>query len=385
MSRSLRIAILTHSTNPRGGVVHALALGEALTALGHEAVVHAPALPGQRFFRQPDCETALVPASACGAGLPNLVQARIGDYVAHFEDAAHRRFDMYHAHDGISGNALATLKERGTIPGFARTIHHIDAFDDPRIEAWQTRSIMAADRHFTVSRLWQAALRTDFGLDATIVGNGVDRRIFTPRRDGREIALRQRLGLGDGPVLLAVGGVEARKNTLRMLQAFRQLRAIAPDAQFLVVGGASLLEHSGYQAAFEAELASAPETARSVVLAGPQMQGDMPALYRLADALVFASVKEGFGLVALEALACGTPVVISHVAPFTEHFSDGEVVWCDPEEPGSIANAMAAVLMPELRRALERRRERALSPHRWETVAAAHLPVYRELREAAYA
>ena len=385
MSRCLRIAILTHSTNPRGGVVHALALGEALTALGHEAVVHAPAFPGQRFFRAPDCETVLAPASACGAGLATLVQTRIGDYVAHFEDAAHRRFDMYHAHDGISGNALATLKERGMIPGFARTIHHIDAFDDPRIEAWQTRSIMAADRHFVVSRLWQAALRRDFGIDAAIVGNGVDRRVFTPRRDGREVALRQRLGLGDGPVLLAVGGVEARKNTLRMLQAFRQLRAIRPDAQFLVVGGASLLDHSGYQAAFEAELGADPDTARSVMLAGPQAQADMPALYRLADALVFASVKEGFGLVALEALACGTPVVISHIAPFTEHFCDGDVVWCDPHEPGSIANAMAAVLMPELRRALERRREATIAPHRWESCAAAHLPVYESLFEAAHA
>jgi glycosyltransferase-like protein len=385
MSRPLRIAILTHSTNPRGGVVHALALGEALTALGHEAVVHAPAFPGQRFFRAPDCETVLAPASACGAGLAALVQTRIGDYVAHFEHAAHGRFDIYHAHDGISGNALATLKQRGTIPGFARTIHHIDAFDDPRIEAWQTRSIMAADRHFTVSRLWQGALQTRFGLDAAIVGNGVDRRVFTPRRDGREIALRQRLGLGDGPVLLAVGGVEARKNTLRMLQAFRQLRAIRPDAQFLIVGGASLLDHSGYRAAVMAELAADPDKARSVVLAGPQAQADMPALYRLADALVFASVTEGFGLVALEALACGTPVVISHIAPFTEHFGDGDVVWCDPDEPGSIANAMAAVLTPDLRRALEGRRERALAPHRWESCAAAHLPVYESLVEAVHA
>jgi glycosyltransferase-like protein len=385
MSRPLRIAILTHSTNPRGGVVHALALGEALTALGHDAVVHAPALPGQRFFREPDCETVLVPASACGAGLADLVQTRIGDYVAHFEKATQRRFDICHAHDGISGNALATLKAQAAIPGFARTIHHIDAFDDPRIAAWQTRSIVAADRHFVVSRLWQAALRADFGLDAAIVGNGVDRRVFTAVRDGREIALRQRFGLGDGPLLLAVGGVEARKNTLRMLQAFRQLRAIRPDAQFLVVGGASLLDHSGYQAAFEAELAADPDTAGSVVLAGPQAQGDMPALYRLADALIFASVKEGFGLVALEALACGTPVVISHIAPFTEHFCDGDVVWCDPQEPGSIANAMAAVLMPELRHRLERRRERALAPHRWESCAAAHLPVYESLVEPAHA
>ena len=379
MSRSLRIAILAHSTNPRGGVVHALALGEALTALGHEAVVHAPARPGQRFFREPACETVLVPAAPSGDGLAALVETRVGDYVAHFEKGAQRSFDVYHAHDGISGNALATLKARGAICGFARTVHHVDAFADPRIEALQARSIVQADRHFVVSRHWQARLRDGFGLDADIVGNGVDRRFFTPRPDGREQVLKQSLGLGSGPVLLAVGGVEERKNTLRMLQAFAQLRAIQPNAQLLIVGGASLLDHAGYQRAFRAELEADPDTARSVILAGPQLQADMPALYRLADALVFASVKEGFGLVALEALACGTPVLTSHIPPFIEHFGQDDVVWCDPLDPGSIANGMAVVLMPELRCRLELRREAALAPHRWDRTAAAHLPAYRAL------
>ena len=53
----LRIAILTHSTNPRGGVVHALALGDALTALGHEVVVHAPDINQHGFFRATRCGT----------------------------------------------------------------------------------------------------------------------------------------------------------------------------------------------------------------------------------------------------------------------------------------------------------------------------------------
>ncbi|WP_248306759.1 MSMEG_0565 family glycosyltransferase [Bosea sp. AAP35] len=379
MSRSLRIAILAHSINPRGGVVHALALGEALTALGHEAVVHAPARPGQRFFREPACETVLVPAEASGEGLAALVEIRVGDYVAHFEKGTSRGFDVYHAHDGISGNALATLKARGAITGFARTVHHVDAFADPHIEALQARSIVEADRHFVVSRHWQTGLREGFGLNADIVGNGVDRRFFTPRRDGREQDLRRSLGFGSGPVLLAVGGVEERKNTLRMLQAFAQLRAIWPNAQLVIVGGASLLDHAGYQRAFRAELEADPATARCVILAGPQLQADMPALYRLADALVFASVKEGFGLVALEALACGTPVLTSHIPPFTEHFGQDDVVWCDPLDPGSIANGMAAVLMPALRGRLELHREAALALHRWDRTAGAHLPAYRAL------
>ena len=123
MRRSLQIAILTHSTNPRGGVVHGLELAEALVALGHQAVLHAPDPNGAGFFRSTACETVGVPARARGASLVDVVETRVADYVRHFEDPAHRRFDVFHAQDSISGNALATLKARGLIDGFARTVH----------------------------------------------------------------------------------------------------------------------------------------------------------------------------------------------------------------------------------------------------------------------
>lgn len=381
MTRPLRIAILAHSTNPRGGVVHALALGEALTEQGHDAVVHAPARPGQSFFRNATCGTVLVPASPSHASLAGLVEARIGDYVAHFVSAANRRFDIFHAQDGISGNALATLKARGHIKTFARTVHHIDSFADPHVAALQSRSIEQADSHFVVSGLWRDALKRDFGISAIPVGNGVDRETFSKRPDGREALLRARLGLGAGPVFLSIGGIEQRKNTLRMLQAFRQIRVVRPMAQFVIAGGASLLDHDAYQAEFRQLLLQDSELASSVIIAGPLPQHDMPMLYRLADALVFASIKEGFGLVALEAIACGTPVVTSRIPPFTEHFGDDDVVWCNPHEPGSIANAMHAVLIPKVRERLAARAESVLEPHRWERCATAHLPGYAALRE----
>ena len=83
-----------------------------------------------------------------------MVETRIADYIRHFERAENRRFDVWHAQDGISANALATLKERRLIDGFARTVHHVDTFDDPKLRALQLRAITAADRLFVVSRLW---------------------------------------------------------------------------------------------------------------------------------------------------------------------------------------------------------------------------------------
>ena len=70
----------------------------------------------------------------------------------------------------------------------------------------------------------------------------------------------------------------------------------------------------------------------------------MPALYRAATSLVFPSTKEGFGLVVLEAMASGVPVVTSRIAPFTEYLGDDDVLWCDPFDTASIAAAMARSL-----------------------------------------
>jgi glycosyltransferase-like protein len=383
--RPLRIAILAHSTNPRGGVVHALELGDALTRLGYEAVVHAPDAKGEGFFRPTLCGTVSVPATPASADMTGMVESRIGDYVAYFEDPTHRRFDVFHAGDGISGNALATLKQRGLIRGFARTIHHIDAFADERLAALQTRAILTADQLFVVSRLWRYHLRAEFGRGATIVGNGVDRARFSPQPDGREAPLRAQFGVRAGPVFLAIGGVEERKNTLRILEAFMQIRHMRADAQLLIAGGASLLDHGEYQARFASALTASGLPPDAVTIAGPIAQVDLPALYRVADALVFPSVKEGFGLVVLEAMASGVPVIASRIAPFTEYLAEDEIVWCRPDSVSSIADAMLMALAPTLRARLVRRGLRAAARHDWLRVGAAHRPAYEALCELEHA
>ncbi|WP_427026213.1 MSMEG_0565 family glycosyltransferase (plasmid) [Aureimonas ureilytica] len=381
----MRIALLTHSTNPRGGVAHALAVGEALNRLGHEAVVHAPAAPGADFYRAVACETRPVATTRAEAGFAPFVKARIADYVGHFETPAARRFDAFLAGDGISANALATLRERRLIPAFAYTVHHLDGFGDAEVDALQMRALRAADAHLTVSRLWRDRLALEHGIEATLAGNGVDRARFHREPDGREGALRERLGVGEGPVFLAVGGIEARKNTIAIAQAFAALLPLHPDAWLVIAGGASLLDHGAYRAAFDAALRHLRAARARIVLSGPVEEADMPALYRLAHALVFPSLLEGFGLVALEAIACGTPAIVSARPPFTEHFGADDVLWCDPNRHATIADAMALALRPDVRARLAARAEAALAGHDWARVAARHLPVFERLREAVHA
>jgi glycosyltransferase-like protein len=385
MSRPLRIAMLTHSTLPRGGVVHAMNLSEALDALGLQTVLHAPDAVGRGFVRKPRCDAVAFPVDAAARDTADMVEQRIDDYVRYFRQPENRGFDLYHAHDGIGANALATLKEEGLIRAFVRTVHHIDDFADPRLVQRQARSILAADALMVVSALWRENLIERFGRDAEVGGNGVDACRYSPHADGSEGELRDRLGLGSGPVFLSVGGIEARKNTTRILQAFAEIHRARPDARLVIAGGASLIDHHSYQAAFGRELTALGEGASAVSLLGPVADSDMPALYRLAQALVFASVKEGFGLCVLEAMASGTPVVVSRIAPFVDYLDPSDALWCDPADSSSIAAAMRQSLRPDVANRLRARGPVVATRFGWRDVAERHLPVYRRLREPVHA
>lgn len=380
MTRPLRVALLTHSTNPRGGVSHCLSLAEALTALGHEPVVHAPDPARRGFFRAAACAT--VPVSACrieSRSTADMVEQRVADYWDWFSAPKNRGFDLYHAHDGIGGCALADLHEAGLIPRFVRTVHHLDHFADPRVERRQRRSVVEAGTALCVSDLWVGAVRERYGVAAGRVSNGVDRRAFSPVPDAADAGVRARLGLGGGPVLLAVGGREPRKNTLRIIEAFALLRARHPRAQLVVAGGASVLDHSAYgrlcdEALLRLGLAARPGGA--VVVAGPVPQGEMPALYRIADALAFPSLQEGFGLSVIEAMACGTPAVVSRIPPFTEYLAPADAFWAEATEVASIAAAFEASLDPRDRALRVGRGHAVAARFDWASSARTHLDRY---------
>jgi len=379
-----RVAILAHSTNPRGGVVHALELGDALARLGHRPTVLAPDSTGAGFFRATLCATRCIPASPAGPSVRAMVETRVADYVRHFEHAENRRFDIWHTQDGISANALATLRERGLIGAFARTVHHVDSFADERLTALQLRAIKAADRLFVVGRLWRDWLARELNRDAHYVGNGVDRTRFTPVPDETDARLRTQLDLPvNAPVFLALGGIEERKNAIRLLQAFQAVRLQHPSARLVIAGGASLLDHDAYQARFAGMLAHCGAAAAAVIRTGPLRQKLMPALYRAATAVVSPSINEGFGLVVLEAMASGIPVVASRIAPFTEYLGEEDALWCDPFDTVSIADAMRRSLDDARRQNLIARGAVIAGKHAWSKVAGAHLGIYEKLRETA--
>jgi len=376
----LRIALLTHSTNPRGGVVHCLELADALCAQGHAVTVHAPGVPGQPLFRSSRAAVRILPVPASGPRLREVVQARIHSFVQGLSKLGQAGFDVFHAHDGIGANALLMLRRQGLVGAYVRTVHHVDAsFGDPVVDAWEAQSIRQADRLICVSESWVPKLRERFQREAQVIHNGVDVYRFSPVPQATDADLARRLGLGTGPVYLMVGGIEARKNTVGALQAFVQLRARVPQAQLLIAGGASLLDHGPYRQRFEQVLAQAGLQAgpgQPVVLSGVLADADMPALYRLATALLFPSLLEGFGLAVVEAMASGVPVIVSRQEPFTDFLGPDDALWVDPHSVSSMTEALLQVLFPGTAQAM---RERGLPLARrfdWAAAARAHFALY---------
>lgn len=383
----LRIALLMHSLNPRGGVVHTLELADALVRLGHHVTVIAAGRPGQTLFRETLATVSVAPLGALPEGLVPMVGARMQAVARHLRALDLAAFDVLHSQDSITANALADLKAEGRIPGFVRTVHHLDTFDAPQLTAWQARGVHCADLLLCVSALWQEVLAREWGRPAHRVGNGVNLQRFQPARrlaeqqaDARVVA-----GLGvrpESPFWLAVGGVEARKNTTRLLEAFTQLLDEAPSAQLVIVGGASLLEHAQAQRDFEAVrrahgLGGGQPQAHRLVLTGPVPDEVLLALYRRATALAMPSVKEGFGLVALEAMACGTPAIVSRIPPFTEHLRPHEPFWVDPFDVDDIALALRLSLDGRQHALRARGAPLVAARFDWAASAARHVDLYR--------
>lgn len=388
MPEHLKIGLLTHSVLPRGGVVHTLELAGALARLGHAVTVVAPAEPGQKMFRQPGdqgapVQLALLPTGTVQGSLVEQVGQRIDALTKGLPDVlAAGGFNLLHVHDSLGGNALANLRDAGHgMPPWLRTIHHLDHFSEPRLAAWQARAWQSADGIGCVSDTWCAHLRDTQPRTVQRLHNGVDLQRFRPQAEPGDAAALAALGLRAGLVCLAVGGVETRKNTQRLLLAFARLRATDQEwaqAQLIVAGGASLLDHSASRKAWADTLQMLGWTEgpdQPVWRTGPLPDTLLPALMRRARVLAMPSLMEGFGLVALEALACGTPALVSRRAPFTEHLAGEPAVgWCDPEDVASVAHG----LQTTARLPRPHGTPQVCLDHGWAASATAHEAWYRQ-------
>lgn len=362
----MRIALLTYSTKPRGGVVHTLALAEALADLGASVDVWTLGRDGDTaFFRAIDPRVGVraVP-------FPPVDDEEVGPRIARSiavlgaAFAAERAsYDVVHAQDCISANAALPC---------VRTIHHLDQFTTPQLAACHERAVVEPTARVCVSAAVAGEVEAGWGLAPTVIPNGVAAERFAAGAadaTGRA-QWRERIG---GRYVLALGGIEPRKGSIDLLEAHALMVGQQPDladVRLVFGGGETLFDYRDYRATFEAR---AEELGTAPVVLGPVVDDELPALVGEAAALGFVSTKEGFGLAAMEALAAGVPVVARDLPVLREVFAD-TVAYAD--DVSGIAAALAAVLHqpPSPTAGL-----RLAAGYTWRSAAEAHIAFYRAL------
>lgn len=357
----MRVALLTYSTKPRGGVVHTLYLAEAMARLGVDVTVWSLARSGDRgFFREID--------PAVTVRLVEFVDRRgdtVTDRILRSIDSLGRAFtptdyDIVHAQDCISANAVGSC---------IRTIHHLDQFTTPVLADCHEKAIVEPYAHICVSAAVAAEVRTGWGLDPVVIPNGVDAQRFIAAAAEEAASRRRRDELG--PYVLTVGGIEPRKGTLDLVEAYAALRQRHPEVSLVIGGGETLFDYRDYRSAFERRCT---ELGVQPVILGAVADDDLPGLVAACDVFAFPSTKEGFGLAAMEALAAGRPVVTRDLPVLREVFGDTVRFAADP---AGFAREMAAALQEPSDPAPGRMLAASMT---WTQAAKTHVDFYRTLR-----
>lgn len=362
----MRIALLSYSTKPRGGVVHTLALAEALAALGQDVTVWSLGRGGDnRFFRPVDPAVNLrivpFPDGLSDEGVGPRILRSISVLRGAFQPAA-AEYDIVHAQDCISANAvLADVR-------CIRTVHHIDHFTTPELAACHERAIVEPWAHLCVSRAVADELADGWGIKVEVIPNGVAYDRFATTDPAACAAWRERLGR----YVLTVGGIEPRKGSIDLLEAYALLRAEHPDVSLVIAGGETLFDYRDYRTRWEAR---AQELGIEPTILGPVPNDDLPPLVAAAEAFAFPSVNEGFGLAAMEALAAGTPLVVRDLPVLREVFSPAARF---AAAPADLAAELHAALTSEDSARRIAGRDLA-ARHTWTEAARRHLDFYRSV------
>jgi len=390
----MRIAMVSEHASPLatvGGVdaggqnVHVAALADALTARGHEVVVYtradAPDLP------EHSVTAAGVQVEHVVAGpTTHIAKDDLLPYMGMFADGLARRWsqnrpDVVHSHFWMSGMTSIRAATHLDVPVVA-TFHALGtvkrrwqkADDTSPAERIGTEREIArtADRIIATCRDEVAELRA-MGVPTShvdVIPCGVDTSLFRPEAmpAGADVEPARRRDAA--PRLLALGRLVTRKGIGDSIRALASI----PDARLLVVGGPAA---EGLDADAEVarlrRIAEASGVSDRVHFTGHVSRADLPALIRSCDVVLAVPWYEPFGIVAIEAMACGVPVVATAVGGMLDTVVDGATgAFVEPGAPDRVAAATRALLADDAARAAMGRQgaERVRDLYTWRRIAA---------------
>ncbi len=305
-----------------------------------------------------------------------------------FAIGEHAAYDVVHSHywqSGLAGVALASafgvplvhshhslarVKNASLAPGDAPE-------PDSRIDG-EERVIAAADVLIASTDAEFEQLACLYGAQhdrIKTIHPGVDHATFYP---GDRTRARAALGLGDGPVLLYVGRIQPLKGLELAVRATAALRARLGTPVTLVVAGGPSGDGGEREVRRLRALGEQLGLGRDLRLVGPQPHERLPLYYRAADVLTVCSHSESFGLTALEAQACGTPVVGTAVGGLSYIVADGVSGYLvDSRNPELFARHIEAIVAdPGVAERMRTEATRRARPFSWERTAMAFHELY---------
>jgi len=356
-----RVAVLSLHTSPLaqpgvgdgGGMnVYVRELTSSLARLGVECTTYTRAWkPGLPEVVDIEPNHRLVHVRAGDFDLP---KERLVDVVPEFTDTVshhirtHAPAQVVHANYWLSGLSGHLIKHDLNLP-LITTFHTLARVktlygdtESREREAVESSIIGCSDAIFVSCREERDLFRSLYGNSpgtVDVITPGVDRAYFSP---GSRSVARSALSLGSQPVLLFVGRIQPLKG---LDVAVETLAALGrSDATLLVVGGASGTEGATELARVNA-LADSLGVSGQIRFVEPQPHHLLATYYRAADVVLVPSRSESFGLVALEASACGTPVVATAVGGLLSLVEDGVNGYLVPERDGHLfAKRVAQIL-----------------------------------------
>ncbi|MBE2233791.1 MAG: glycosyltransferase family 4 protein [Anaerolinea sp.] len=285
------------------------------------------------------------------------------------------KIDLLHSTDFIPPLHLRGFKSVITVHdlAFLRWPHFLTE-ESARYYGQVEGAVERADHIIAVSESTQNDLVKLLGAPAdkiTVVYEAADPLYRPMARAEALAALRGKYPLPDEFVLF-VSTIEPRKNIVTLLHAYRRLLdAYKLDVGLVLAGATGWLSDQIFETVEQLDLQ------RHATFLGRVPNGDLACLYNLARCLAHPALYEGFGLTPLEAMACGTPVVVSNVSSLPEVVGDAALL-IDPNSPEELAVALQRVLTDETLSASLRAKGLARArTFSWERTAEETLAVYR--------
>jgi D-inositol-3-phosphate glycosyltransferase len=302
------------------------------------------------------------------------------------------RYDLVHGHYWLSGLVARSLQECWRVPmvQMFHTLGHLknnvakeraDREVDVRIEA-EGDVMRWADRLIAATPLERAQMTWYYGADAgkiAVVPAGVDTELFHPRD---RAAVRHELGLPglDTPILLFVGRIERLKGIDTLLESVAVVSRTCAgrNLKVLIVGGGGQTEQENAELHRVVELHRELNLEEQVEFVGSKPQELLPLYYSAADVTVMPSHYESFGLVAVESMASGTPVIASNVGGLSFTVKDGETGFLVPEENHfALAEQVHTLLKnPDLRERMGEQAAAHAQQYSWRNIAEQIVDIY---------